>query len=109
MRTGGRSTNVPAPRARPQQALADNRTEVTDVRIKAFAALLTLSWATASLAQSAAPAPSPFKLEVHGIASMTMFAQDGNLAGGNGQIGYFPTAPATQPKSDSVMLGADAR
>ncbi len=76
------------------------------MRVKVFAAALVLSWATTSLAQAAAT-PSPFKFEMHGFASATIFGQDGTLTGGSGQTAWFPTQ--AQPKTDTWMLGGDVR
>jgi hypothetical protein len=53
-----------------------------------------------------APAPSPFKFEMHGFAAGTLFMQDG-ATNGSGQTAIF--ANAAQPTEDKLMFGADAR
>src|SRR5512146_1054803 len=103
---------MPAPRARSQQALAVNRTEVTDVRIKALAAGLLLAWASASFAQGTPPPPQ-FKFELHGFVSGTLYVQDANLSG-NGQnaLGWALPASATVPNpptQDRLAFSGDVR
>ncbi len=87
------------------------------MRVKVFAAALVLSWATASFAQTAsAPAAAPaFKLEVHGFASGTVYAQDGYQGPGEGGIQMWNWAPYREPYNvpnqgqDRMEFGGDVR
>lgn len=83
------------------------------VRVKASVAAVVFSWATGSLAQTAAPTQPPaFRLEVHGFTTGSVYAQDAslNLGGGQGALWVNPQSPtAPAPKEDRLVLGGDVR
>jgi hypothetical protein len=94
--------------------LLSTETEEHDVRLKALAGALLLSWAAAAVAQTPTPPPPPpqWRFEMHGFVGGSLYVQDANLGPSGGQQALYvnqATAAAPQPRQDRLVFSGDVR